>query len=93
MFQADTIRNLTASVIAIVVVAGGMLQIYILLKEGIISGDAGLAILGPLIGAAVTYVFNKDANTSGARAAERAFTQGQASQTNPPSQPTADPPS
>ena len=74
--SADTIRLAFAYSIALVVVAAGMVQIYVLLDKGIISGDAGLAILGPLIGAAVTFVWQREATTQGSRASERAVAQG-----------------
>ena len=76
---ADTIRNLTSSVIAIAIVLGGMTQVYFLLDKEIISGDAGLAILGPLIGGAAAWAFGRDNNISGARAAERAVALGASS--------------
>jgi hypothetical protein len=74
--QSDMIRNLTSSGFAVVVVVGGMIQLYFLINAGVVSGEAGLAILGPLMGAAAAWAFNRDANTAGARAAERAVELG-----------------
>jgi len=74
--NVDIIKAIFTYLIALVVVVGGMVQIHFLLQAGIISGDAGLAILGPLIGAAISFVFVQENSTRMSRAAERQFTQG-----------------
>jgi len=76
MNAADLIKSATVAIVAVAIVVGGMVQIYFLLQAGIISGDAGLAILGPLIGAATAFVFQRDATASGGRATLRAIDKG-----------------
>lgn len=84
--KADTIKGVTAAAVALIIVAGGLFQIYQLTIQHIISGDAALAILGPLIGGAATWVFGRDTQAGAARATERAVAQG-ANAGNPPANP------
>ncbi len=78
--------------IAAIVIVGGMVMIGLLLWAGTISGDAGLALLSTLIGAALLYVFNKDATQSGAKASEKAAAQGAALAVTPYPQSDVAPP-
>ncbi len=64
--------------IAAFVIVGGMVMIGLLLWAQTISGDAGLALLSTLIGGAVLYVFNKDAQKDGAKSQQTAAAQGAA---------------
>lgn len=74
--NADTIKNATSSLAAVFIVVYGMWQIGQFINAGLISPDAGLAILGPLIGGAATWLLNRESQTQAARQYERAVNQG-----------------
>lgn len=74
--KSDTIKAVTSSATALIIVGGGLFMIYQLTTSHVISGDAALAILGPLIGGAAAWVFGRDSTAGGQRAAERAVTLG-----------------
>lgn len=74
--NADTIKNLTSSLVAGFIVVYGMWQIFEMIRLTLISSDAGLAVLGPLIGGAATWVLQRESSTQAARAAERAVALG-----------------
>jgi hypothetical protein len=76
MPSSDTIKNLTSSFAAVFIVGYGMWQIGQYIAGGIISPDAGLAILGPLIGGAATWLLNRESQTQAVRAQERAYSTG-----------------
>ena len=74
--NSDMIRALTNSLGAVIIIGGGMGMLFVLTKDGIISGDAMLAIIGPLIGLAGAYLLTKDASTNATRAATNAVQVG-----------------
>lgn len=74
--NADTIKNLTSSLAAMFIVVYGMWQIGQYISGGLISSDAGLAILGPLIGGAATWLLNRESQTQAVRAQDRAYAAG-----------------
>jgi ABC-type thiamin/hydroxymethylpyrimidine transport system permease subunit len=76
MPSSDTIKNLTSSFAAVFIVGYGMWQIGQYIAGGIISPDAGLAILGPLIGGAATWLLNRESQTQAVRSQDRAFALG-----------------
>lgn len=84
--NSDTIKNLTSSLAAVFIVAYGMWQIASFIGSGLISPDAGLAILGPLIGGAATWLLNRESQTQAMRAQERAVALG-ANTATPPNPP------
>jgi hypothetical protein len=76
MPNSDTIKNITSSLAAVFMVAYGMWQIVRLIEAGLISPDAGLAILGPLIGGAATWLLNRESQTQAVRSQDRAYKAG-----------------
>lgn len=62
------IQALMPSVFAGTVMLAGMAMLYDLIVRGLVSSDAGLAIVGPILGAAVAYVFQRGAIDQTARA-------------------------
>lgn len=75
--QADTIRLLFTYMIALVVIAGGGAFLLVVRNDNppndLITGAAISVVT-----AAVQFVFQKETQTSTARASERAFAAGQA---------------
>ena len=67
----NTVKLLQAimpGIVATVLVVGGLVMLYDLIVRGLLSPDAGLAIIGPSIGAAVAYVFQQKTVTDTANA-------------------------
>jgi len=72
--NADLIRLAFTYAIALVALIGAFLLIYAKLSE--ISAESLLALVTFVLGLALGFVFNRESTTSGARAAERAVSQG-----------------
>lgn len=70
--QADTVKLLFSYLIALVLIVGGGLFLYATRAEPA-SSDLQLVIAG-FIGAAVTFVFNRESATQATRAAQSTTT-------------------
>lgn len=60
----ENIKAIVGPVSAVLIILGGMVMLYDLITRGSISGEAGLAIIGPLIGAAGLFLFNQQQQSS-----------------------------
>jgi ABC-type thiamin/hydroxymethylpyrimidine transport system permease subunit len=72
----DTVKSVASAATAMGAVFYGMWQIFRMIELGLISPDAGLAILGPIIALAANWVLQRDSQTQAVRAVERAVNQG-----------------
>lgn len=66
------IRQTLPSVVAAVLVLVGLGMIFVLIREGSLSADAGLAIITTLLGGAVAHLFSADAAGRAVGSYERA---------------------
>lgn len=64
----DRLQAVMPSLFAGAVLLAGMAMLYDLIVRGLVSPDAGLAIVGPILGAAVAYVFQRGAIDQTAKA-------------------------
>ena len=64
----DVITTGTAASVVIV----GMAGMFLLVKDGTISADAGLALITTMLGAALAHLFSSDAAQRSVRSYERA---------------------
>jgi hypothetical protein len=60
----EALPSIFAGIIAIL----GLVMIYDMIARSLISSDAGLAIIGPVIGTAVAFVFQRGAISDTAKA-------------------------
>lgn len=65
--KIDTVRGVIAQLTAGGAVFVSMAMLYSLIAQGKINGDAGLAILTTIIGAAVTFLFGNETATRAVR--------------------------
>jgi hypothetical protein len=70
--KTQDIRTAVTTGTAAALLLGGMVMMYGLIKDGLISADAGLALITTIIGAAVGQLFSADAATRSVNAYERA---------------------
>lgn len=73
--STDSIRLIFTYVIALVVLVGSFLLLWQKLPE--LTPEALLAVITTALGFVLGFVFNRESTVGGARAAERAFNQGQ----------------
>lgn len=76
MTIGDNIKSITPPLVAAGSVFYGMFQLFKMIELGLISPDAGLAILGPIISTAVLWVFQRDNQAQATKAIAAAVTQG-----------------
>jgi hypothetical protein len=59
VLKGDEIKSIITAVIAGVAVLGGLAAAYLLVKDGIISGDAGIGIIGSVVASGLAYLFTQ----------------------------------
>jgi hypothetical protein len=69
--SADTVKLLFTYIIALVLIVGGMIILYLTRLDPPESNSANISLmLAGFIGAAITFVFNRESATQATRAAQ-----------------------
>lgn len=61
-------KELLPTIVAGIVIVIALLMLYFLIQDDKVSGDAGLAIISTVVGAAVSFIFQRQAIEQTARA-------------------------
>ncbi len=76
--SADLVKLIFTYLLALLIVVGGGLILYLIRLDPPESGSATLSLaIAGFMGAAIQFVFNKESTTQATRAAESSFRQGQ----------------
>ena len=65
-------RDLMTTGVASAMVVVGLAMLFLLIRDGTISADAGLALITTMLGAAMAHLFSADAAQRSVRSYERA---------------------